>query len=224
MKPSSAELERDAAFASRVLACVLPPAAAVGVAVGTLAPLALVGPPALTLLVHALRRFAALSPLPNVLTALRVVLTAALALYVREPALQAGMVLLVFAIDGLDGLLARRLRAVSAQGAHFDMEADAYFVLVVCALLVERVGAWVLLGGLLRYAFVLATWAVPCRGEAPRSRLARYAFAASLAGYGAALLVPLPLAPLAALLGTLVLVASFGRSFWWSFRRELYET
>ncbi|MET0287173.1 MAG: CDP-alcohol phosphatidyltransferase family protein [Polyangiales bacterium] len=223
MKPSS-DFDHQAAFASRLLALTLPACAALAVALHTLAPLALMGPPALTLLVHRLRRFAAASVLPNLLTALRVMLTAALALYVRELWLQAALVVLVFVIDGLDGLLARRLHATSAQGAHFDMEADGYFVLVVCALLTERVGAWVLLGGLLRYAFVLATWLVPSRGEAPRSQLARYAFAASLAGYVSALLVPAPLAPWAALLGTLVLVASFGRSFWWSFRPELYET
>lgn len=218
MKPSSADdFAQQAALASRGLACVLPPAAAIGAALGSQAPLALVGPPALALLVHRLRAFAAASRLPNLVTALRVVLTAALDLYLRDPPLQAALVLTVFVVDGLDGLLARRLQAASPQGAHFDMEADGYLVLVVCSLLVERVGPWVLVGGLLRYAFVLGTWAIPSRGEAPRSRLARYGFAASLAGYVSALLLPAALSWLGAALATSVLVASFGRSFWWSF-------
>jgi phosphatidylglycerophosphate synthase len=211
-----ADFASQAALASRGLACALPPAAAIGVAFGSPAPLALLGPPALAWLVHRLRHFAAPQVLPNFVTALRVALSSALALFVRDPAAQAALILLVFAIDGLDGWLARRLHASSPQGAHFDMEADAYLVLVVCSLLVEHVGSWVLIGGLLRYAFVLGTWAVPSRGEAPRSLLARYAFAAALAGYVSALLVPYSWLP--ASLATLVLSASFGRSFWWSYR------
>jgi phosphatidylglycerophosphate synthase len=211
-----AEFAREAALASRGLACVLPPAAAIGVAFRSPAPLALLGPPALAVLVHRLRQFAAPHVLPNFVTAVRVALTAALALFVRDPRWQAALILVIFASDGLDGWLARRLHASSPQGAHFDMEADGYLVLVVCSLLVERVGSWVLIGGMLRYAFVLGTWAVPSRGEAPRSLLARYAFAASLAGYVSALLAPYPWLP--ASLATLVLIASFGRSFWWSFR------
>lgn len=212
---------REAALASRGLACVLPAAAVLGVAFRSQAPLAVLGPPALALLVHRLRPFAAASVLPNFVTALRVTLTAAIALFASDRGWQAALFVLVFASDGLDGWLARRLHASSPQGAHFDMEADGYLVLVVGSLLVERVGSWVLIGGLLRYAFVLATWAVPSRGEAPRSVLARYAFAASLAGYVSALLVPYAWLPAA--LATLVLAASFGRSFWWSFR-GLYET
>ncbi len=212
MKPS---FDAPASAASRGLALVLPLAAVLGIVLRGGAPLALVGPLALTWLVHHLRAFAGPSALPNLVTAIRVVATAALALYVRDPRLQALVVVGVFVVDGLDGLLARRLNAASQQGAHFDMEADAYLVLVVCTLLVERVGVWVLIGGLLRYAFVLATWVVPSRGEAPRSRLARYAFAASLAGYVTALVAPW--ASAAALFASAVLVASFGRSFWWSF-------
>lgn len=204
-----ADFPREAAIASRGLACVLPLAALDRRA------LALLGPLALGWLVHRLRRFAAPSPLPNFVTAIRVLLTSALALY----ELGAALVVAVFVLDGLDGLLARRLDSASQQGAHFDMEADGYLVLVVCVLLAERVGPWVLIGGLLRYAFVLVTWRIPSRGEAPRSSLARYAFALSLAGYVSAMLAH---AWLPAALATLVLCASFGRSFWWSL--GLYET
>jgi phosphatidylglycerophosphate synthase len=212
------DAERAGAEASRWLACLLPIAALWSVGHGRVL-LALIGPPALAGVVLRLHPFGADSALPNLITAVRVMLSAALALFVSAPVQQAGLVMAIFAIDGLDGWVARRLHATSMQGAHFDMEADAYLVLVVCALLVERVGSWVLLGGLLRYAFVLATWLVPSRGEAPRSRLARYAFAASLTGYVMALLVPGPLRWVPALLATLILCASFGRSFRWSFTK-----
>jgi phosphatidylglycerophosphate synthase len=214
------DFTRAAAVASRWLACVLPAAACASVAVRSLAPLALLGPLTLALLVHKLRAFGSpRSALPNVITALRVMLTSALALFVREPTWQALVVVVVFVSDGLDGLLARKLGAASLQGAHFDMESDGFLVLTVCSLLASRgVGLWVLVGGLLRYAFVLVTAVFPSRGEAPRSRLGRYAFAGALAGYVLALLAPPELAAAPALAGTLVLCASFGRSFWWSFR------
>ena len=66
-------------------------------------------------------------------------------------------------LDAVDGPLARRLGTASAYGARFDMEADAWFTLVLCALAwqLDRAGAWVLASGLMRYAFVAAAWALP---------------------------------------------------------------
>ncbi|MBA4267430.1 MAG: CDP-alcohol phosphatidyltransferase [Comamonadaceae bacterium] len=59
-------------------------------------------------------------------------------------------------LDAVDGHLARRSGLASAFGARFDMETDAFFVLVLCALVVQagQAGAWVLASGLMRYAFV----------------------------------------------------------------------
>ena len=61
-------------------------------------------------------------------------------------------------LDALDGALARRSGLASAFGARFDMETDAAFTLVLCALVVQagQAGPWVLAAGLLRYAFVAA--------------------------------------------------------------------
>ncbi|MEJ0008237.1 MAG: CDP-alcohol phosphatidyltransferase family protein [Steroidobacteraceae bacterium] len=69
----------------------------------------------------------------------------------------------VAVLDGLDGWLARRQHMASDFGARFDMETDALFIMVLAALAwqFEKVGAWVLLSGLLRYAFVGAGLAVP---------------------------------------------------------------
>lgn len=59
-------------------------------------------------------------------------------------------------LDAVDGHLARRSGLASAFGARFDMETDAFFVLVLCALVVQsdQAGPWILASGLMRYAFV----------------------------------------------------------------------
>lgn len=67
---------------------------------------------------------------------------------------------LAFLLDNLDGRVARRTGTVSAFGARFDMELDAFLILVLSVLVWEwgKVGAWVLLIGALRYLFVGAGW------------------------------------------------------------------
>ena len=63
-------------------------------------------------------------------------------------------------LDAVDGALARRSGLASAFGARFDMETDAFFTLLLCALVVQagQAGPWVLASGLMRYAFVAAAW------------------------------------------------------------------
>ncbi|MET0341941.1 MAG: CDP-alcohol phosphatidyltransferase family protein [Polyangiales bacterium] len=187
-----------------------------------LAPLALVGPLALALLVRKLAPWGGPSTLPNLITALRVILTGALALLAPAwgSVTSALVILLVFVLDGLDGTIARRAGLTSAQGGHFDMEADAFLVLTVCALNVRvGLGAWVLAGGLLRYAYAIAAACWPRGGEAPRTRFGRYAFAASLSALTGALLASPPLAIALGALGTAILLVSFARSFVWLFSR-----
>ena len=64
------------------------------------------------------------------------------------------------ALDGLDGWAARRAGMTSAFGARFDMEVDALLiqVLAILAWQWDKAGAWILVSGLLRYAFVGAGW------------------------------------------------------------------
>lgn len=63
-------------------------------------------------------------------------------------------------MDGLDGYVARRTGTASAFGARFDMELDAFFILMLClaVMLLGKAGPWVLLIGLMRYGFVMAAW------------------------------------------------------------------
>ena len=65
------------------------------------------------------------------------------------------------ALDGVDGWVARRTRTVSALGARFDMEVDAFLVLVLSAHVAVLVTPWALVIGLMRYVFVVATWLLP---------------------------------------------------------------
>ena len=69
-------------------------------------------------------------------------------------------------LDAADGALARRSGLASAFGARFDMETDAAYTLVLCALVWQagQAGPWVLLAGLLRYLFVAAAWYWPWLG------------------------------------------------------------
>ncbi|MCG6657533.1 CDP-alcohol phosphatidyltransferase family protein [Halomonas campisalis] len=101
----------------------------------------------------------------NRLTLLRGVVVALLAGALVDPALLArhpwplaGLALLALLLDGADGWVARRTGSASAFGARFDMELDAFFILVLCLALLSlgKVGPWVLGIGLMRYGFVLA--------------------------------------------------------------------
>jgi phosphatidylglycerophosphate synthase len=68
------------------------------------------------------------------------------------------------ALDFVDGRLARARGTVTALGAAFDMETDAFLILALCVYVVPVAGAWVLLIGLARYALLLATWVWPWLG------------------------------------------------------------
>jgi phosphatidylglycerophosphate synthase len=89
-------------------------------------------------------------------------LVALVASLIGEPGLRhaaasaAGASLLVVALDGVDGWLARRSHMASHFGARFDMEVDALLILVLSILAWRygKAGGWVVVSGALRYAFV----------------------------------------------------------------------
>ena len=74
---------------------------------------------------------------------------------------------LALVLDGFDGWLARRTGTASAFGARFDMETDAFFILVLSGLVWQlgKIGPWVLAIGAMRYAFVAAALVVPRLSE-----------------------------------------------------------
>ena len=78
------------------------------------------------------------------------------------------------ALDAVDGRVARRTGTVSPVGARFDMEVDAFLVLVLSVHAAGIVGPWVLAIGLMRYAFVVAGWMLPwLRGPLPPNYAAK---------------------------------------------------
>jgi phosphatidylglycerophosphate synthase len=70
---------------------------------------------------------------------------------------------LALAADGLDGWVARRTATASAFGARFDMELDAFLILLLCfcVLAAGKAGAWIFAIGAMRYVFVAAMWPCP---------------------------------------------------------------
>ena len=98
----------------------------------------------------------------NLITGFRAVITALIAGAVTQaPTRGLGWTLVAIAIvaavlDGFDGWVARRQRMSSAFGARFDMEVDAFLIMVLSTLAwrFEKAGPWVLASGLMRYAFV----------------------------------------------------------------------
>lgn len=101
----------------------------------------------------------------NRITLTRGALVALLAGAVTDPdllstwsGLFAGLALVALLLDGLDGWVARRSGTTSSFGARFDMELDAFFILVLCLalMMLGKAGLWVLAIGTMRYAFMLA--------------------------------------------------------------------
>ena len=77
-----------------------------------------------------------------------------------------------FALDGLDGFLARREGLTSAFGARFDMEVDAALGAILSLVLLSsgKVGAEILILGFMRYGFVAASIVWPwLNGPLPES-------------------------------------------------------
>ena len=130
-------------------------------------------------------------------------------------------------LDAVDGQVARRTRTVSALGARFDMEVDAFLILVLSVFVAMTLGPWVLAIGAMRYAFVVAGWLLPwLRSPLPVS-MARKAVAAVqgvalvVAGSG---VLPLPVTT-GVVAGALAsLVWSFGRDVWWLWRSRQVTT
>jgi phosphatidylglycerophosphate synthase len=133
------------------------------------------------------------------------------------------LVLSLMLLDGLDGFVARRLGTASEFGAHWDVEADALLVLTLGLMLWERerLGAWALWPGLLRYGYVVLLGLVPGRGQEPRSRTGRIAFFVTVFGLTGAFVDGGGVAIGGAVLATVVITLSFARSLYYSYRASV---
>jgi phosphatidylglycerophosphate synthase len=127
-------------------------------------------------------------------------------------------------LDGIDGRVARRTGSVSELGARYDMEVDAFLLLVLGVLAGPVVGWWALVIGAMRYAFVAAAWPLPWMGATLPPRSWRKVVTAAngialTAAASHALPEPLAVALVAAALA--LLTESFGRDVVWLVRMRL---
>ncbi|MYV48369.1 CDP-alcohol phosphatidyltransferase family protein [Streptomyces sp. SID2888] len=127
-----------------------------------------------------------------------------------------GLTAVALILDGVDGKVARRTGTATALGARFDMEVDAFLILVLSVYVSMSLGPWVLLIGTMRYVFVAAARLLPwLNGQLPPST-ARKAVAAF---QGIALLVAASgLLPHGAAVGLIALALG---SLVWSFGRDV---
>src|SRR5690349_1362937 len=72
-----------------------------------------------------------------------------------------GLTAVALILDGVDGKVARRTGTSTALGARFDMEVDAFLILVLSVYVSMALGPWVLLIGGMRYVFVAAARVAP---------------------------------------------------------------
>lgn len=131
-----------------------------------------------------------------------------------------GLAVPALALDAVDGWLARRTLTTTALGARFDMEVDAFLILALSVSVSQALGWWVLAIGLMRYAYVVAGWALPwLRTTVPprywRKVVAAYAGIALTAV--ASGLLPVWTEWFVTLTALVLLIESFGRDIVWQY-------
>jgi len=127
------------------------------------------------------------------------------------------------ALDAVDGRVARRTGTASELGARFDMEVDAFLILVLGVYAADLFGWWVLALGSMRYAFVVAGWALPWMRRPLPPRYWRKVVAAAqgiVLTAAVADVLPRPLVAVALAGALALLVESFGRDVLWLWRRQ----
>jgi phosphatidylglycerophosphate synthase len=153
--------------------------------------------------------------------------TALVADTVRTPApiaLLVALTTVALVLDGVDGHVARRTATESSLGARFDMEVDAFLILVLSVFVAGMLGPWVLAIGAMRYVFAAASRALPWLGSPLPPSMTRKTVAA-LQGIVLAVAAAgvLPHLVAAALTG-LALAAlgwSFARDVTWLYRHRI---
>ncbi|VWX55685.1 CDP-alcohol phosphatidyltransferase [Burkholderiales bacterium 8X] len=169
----------------------------------------------------------------NRVTLARLMLIALLAAAFGEPVaatgiwpwIAVGVATAAALLDAVDGPLARRSGLSSDFGARFDMECDAFLVLVLSLLVLwfDKAGSWIVAAGLLRYAFVAAAWALPwLAGELPPSLRRKSICVLQITCLIVCLgpIVDVDTSRFIAAASLLALVASFAIDIAWLFRRH----
>ncbi len=152
--------------------------------------------------------------------------TALVADTVRTPAPAALLVTVAtvaLILDAVDGRIARSTGTASPLGARFDMEVDAFLILVLSVFVATSLGVWVLAIGAMRYVFV--AFARPLRWlNAPLPPRTARKTVAALQGIvltvAAAEVLPRTTATAATALALAALAWSFGRDVLWLHRHR----
>jgi phosphatidylglycerophosphate synthase len=166
---------------------------------------------------------------PNGITLTRAMLVAGVAALVADGALRpahtAAVVTLAtvaLVLDALDGLVARRTEGgVTELGGRFDMEVDAFLILVLSCFAAPIVGAWVLAIGAARYAYGAAGWVLPWLRSPLPARYWRKVVAAIqgiVLTVAASQLLPTLAIDLALGVALALLAESFGRDVVWQWQ------
>lgn len=135
---------------------------------------------------------------------------------------------LALVLDGIDGYFARRQNLASRFGSRFDMETDALQILLlsITALALGKAGAWVLIGGVLRYIYVAAGWFWPVLNQplppSWRRKIISVVQGSVLTGLLAPIITP-PFSTFVAALALIVLIYSFAKDVVWIVRGSVPE-
>jgi phosphatidylglycerophosphate synthase len=136
------------------------------------------------------------------------------------------LTIVALVLDAVDGWVARHTDSASPLGARFDMEVDAFLILVLSVYVAHSAGAWVLAIGAARYAFVAAGWLLPWMRESmpPRywckvvAATQRIVLTVAVADVLSRFWIDLALA-----ISLALLAESFGRDVWWLWRHRRLE-
>ena len=152
----------------------------------------------------------------NHLTLLRLVLLF-IAVYQDQSEIIFIILLISIVLDAFDGWLARKFKTISGFGSFFDIETDAFFMLILCMSLYQLniVDKWIIHGGLIRYYYVLIKWILGLhKKKEPRINAIRYTAIAVFILYFSPFILPKPYHQPMLITGSAILLLSFSYSFY----------